>query len=60
MGLFTYVRVSVASVFQKQGRRALLLCGVFMQAGSLIGAVTIFVLVTVFKVFRDMPPCGFQ
>lgn len=56
-GLFSYVKVVVGTLLHEAGHAALLWCGVFIQAGSLIGALTMFPLVSVYQVFQRAQDC---
>ncbi|KAF7691402.1 solute carrier family 52, riboflavin transporter, member 2 isoform X2 [Silurus meridionalis] len=56
-GLFSYVKVVVSTLLHEAGHTALLWCGVFIQAGSLIGALTMFPLVSVYQVFQRAQDC---
>ncbi|XP_017576835.1 solute carrier family 52, riboflavin transporter, member 2 isoform X2 [Pygocentrus nattereri] len=56
-GLFSYLKVVVGTLLHGAGHTALLWCGVFIQAGSLIGALTMFPLVSVYHVFHQAQDC---
>lgn len=56
-GLFSYLKVIVGTLLHEAGHAALLWCGVFIQAGSLIGAFTMFPLVSVYQVFQRAQDC---
>lgn len=56
-GLFSYLKVVVGSMLHEAGHAALLWCGVFIQAGSLIGALTMFPLVSIYQVFKQAQDC---
>ncbi|XP_051527835.1 solute carrier family 52, riboflavin transporter, member 2-like isoform X2 [Myxocyprinus asiaticus] len=56
-GLFSYLKVVVGTLLHEAGHAALLWCGVFIQAGSLIGAFTMFPLVSVYQVFQRSQDC---
>ncbi|KTF72715.1 hypothetical protein cypCar_00030654 [Cyprinus carpio] len=56
-GLFSYLKVVVGTLLHEAGHAALLWCGVFIQAGSLIGALTMFPLVSVYQVFQRAQDC---
>ncbi|KAK7124571.1 hypothetical protein R3I94_018821 [Phoxinus phoxinus] len=56
-GLFSYLKVIVGTLLHEAGHAALLWCGVFIQAGSLIGAFTMFPLVSVYQVFQPAKDC---
>lgn len=57
IGLFSYLKVVVGTLLHEAGHAALLWCGVFIQAGSLIGALTMFPLVSVYQVFQRAQDC---
>ncbi|KAM4538848.1 solute carrier family 52, riboflavin transporter, member 2 [Odontesthes bonariensis] len=50
-GLFSYLKVVIGTLLHDAGHAALLWCGISIQAGSLIGALTMFPLVNVYQVF---------
>ena len=54
---FSYAKVSIATVFRDEGRRALVWCGAITQVGSSVGALIMFPLVNVYYVFVSNPPC---
>ncbi|KAK7505374.1 hypothetical protein BaRGS_00003536 [Batillaria attramentaria] len=56
--LLTYSKVSIATMFREEGRRALLWCGALTQVGSLVGAVVTFFLVNFYKLFQQANMCG--
>ena len=57
-GLFSYTKVSIASLLRQDGgRNALIWCGGVTQVGSFVGAIVIFLFVSILKVFESMPPC---
>ncbi|XP_067651931.1 riboflavin transporter 2-like [Haliotis asinina] len=55
--VLTYTKVSIASLLRVEGKRALLWCGAMTQVGSAIGALTMFLLVNLFKIFKQGSPC---
>ncbi|KAI8491075.1 hypothetical protein Bbelb_311160 [Branchiostoma belcheri] len=57
VGLFSYVKVTIGSIFREEGQRALLYCGAVMQAGSCVGAIVTFLFVNVFPMFQQNDPC---
>ncbi|XP_078607813.1 solute carrier family 52, riboflavin transporter, member 3-B-like [Branchiostoma floridae x Branchiostoma japonicum] len=57
VGLFSYVKVTIGSIFREEGQRALLWCGAVMQAGSCVGAFVTFLFVNVFPMFQQNDPC---
>ncbi|XP_066572194.1 solute carrier family 52, riboflavin transporter, member 2 isoform X3 [Amia ocellicauda] len=56
-GLFSYLKVVIGSLLHEAGHAALLWCGVFIQAGSLIGALIMFPLVSIYNVFQSAQDC---
>lgn len=56
-GVFSYLKVVIGSLFHEAGHAALLWCGISIQAGSLIGALTMFPLVNVYHVFARAQEC---
>ncbi|XP_066290979.1 solute carrier family 52, riboflavin transporter, member 3-B-like [Branchiostoma lanceolatum] len=57
VGLFSYVKVTIGSIFREEGQRALLWCGAVMQAGSCVGAIVTFLFVNVFPMFQQNDAC---
>ncbi|KAH3859310.1 solute carrier family 52, riboflavin transporter, member 3-B-like [Dreissena polymorpha] len=56
-GLMSFSKVSIASVLRSRGRRALLWCGIVTQIGSALGAILMFIIVNVLKLFHSKYPC---
>lgn len=56
-GLFSYVKVVIGTLLHEAGHAALLWCGISIQAGSLIGALTMFPLINVYHVFARAQEC---
>ncbi|XP_029976747.1 solute carrier family 52, riboflavin transporter, member 2 [Salarias fasciatus] len=56
-GLFSYLKVVIGTLLHEAGHAALLWCGISIQAGSLIGALTMFPLVNIFHVFTKAQDC---
>ena len=56
-GTFTYGRVCLAMRVQNGGHKALFWFGLTSQAASLIGAVSTFLMVSTFQVFREPIRC---
>jgi len=54
---FSYAKVTIATIFRDEGRRALVWCGAITQVGSSVGALIMFPLVNVYYVFKSNPPC---
>ncbi|KAJ8401431.1 hypothetical protein AAFF_G00383500 [Aldrovandia affinis] len=57
MGVFSYLKVVIGTLLHEAGYAALLWCGVFIQAGSLIGALSMFPLVSIYHVFQKAQDC---
>ncbi|CAB1447257.1 unnamed protein product [Pleuronectes platessa] len=56
-GLFSYLKVVIGTLLHEKGHAALLWCGIFIQAGSLIGALSMFPLINVYHVFSSAQDC---
>lgn len=56
-GLFSYVKVVISSILHEAGHLALVWCGVAIQVGSLLGALVMFPLVSVYHLFTSSQPC---
>ncbi|KAG7500030.1 solute carrier family 52, riboflavin transporter, member 2 [Solea senegalensis] len=56
-GFFSYLKVVIGTLLHEEGHAALLWCGIAIQAGSLIGAVTMFPLINVYQVFSRAQEC---
>ncbi|XP_026156738.1 solute carrier family 52, riboflavin transporter, member 2 [Mastacembelus armatus] len=56
-GLFSYLKVVIGTLLHEAGHAALLWCGISIQAGSLIGALTMFPLVNFYNVFARAQEC---
>lgn len=56
-GVFSYVKVVIGTLLHEAGHAALLWCGISIQAGSLIGALTMFPLINVYHVFSRAQEC---
>lgn len=53
----TFTKVSIATLFRMEGRKALLWCGAVTQLGSAVGAAIMFVIVNVYQMFQQKYPC---
>lgn len=51
-GLFSYLKVVIGTLLHEAGHAALLWCGISIQAGSLVGALTMFPLINIYQVFQ--------
>ncbi|XP_051871471.1 solute carrier family 52, riboflavin transporter, member 2 isoform X2 [Pristis pectinata] len=56
-GLFSYVKVVIGSILHEAGHLALVWCGSAIQVGSLLGALIMFPLVSVYHLFTSGQPC---
>ncbi|KAM8883223.1 riboflavin transporter 2 isoform 1-T2 [Synchiropus picturatus] len=56
----SYVKVIIGVILRDEGHSALVWCGAVVQLGSLLGAVTMFPLVSVFSFFSSGDPCNTQ
>ncbi|XP_015239920.1 PREDICTED: riboflavin transporter 2-like [Cyprinodon variegatus] len=54
----SYVKVIIGMILRDEGHSALVWCGAVVQLGSLLGAVTMFPLVSVYAVFSAGDPCN--
>lgn len=57
MGLVSYVRLSITTVFRYQGGKALVWVGAVTQIGSLLGSILSFSLVNFTDLFQQYYPC---
>ncbi|XP_048471864.1 solute carrier family 52, riboflavin transporter, member 2 [Rhincodon typus] len=56
-GLFSYLKVVIGSILHEAGHLALVWCGASIQVGSLIGALVMFPLVSVYQLFTSGQAC---
>ncbi|XP_056154813.1 riboflavin transporter 2 [Lampris incognitus] len=54
----SYVKVMIGVILRDEGHGALVWCGAVVQLGSLLGAVTMFPLVSVYSYFSSGEPCN--
>uniref|UniRef100_A0A672GZC0 Riboflavin transporter n=1 Tax=Salarias fasciatus TaxID=181472 RepID=A0A672GZC0_SALFA len=54
----SYVKVIIGIILRDEGHSALVWCGAVVQLGSLLGAVTMFPLVSVYSLFSSGDPCN--
>lgn len=57
VAVMTFAKVSIATVFRIEGRKALLWCGIITQAGSAVGAIILFILINILELFQSKYPC---
>uniref|UniRef100_A0A8D0KJ34 Riboflavin transporter n=1 Tax=Sus scrofa TaxID=9823 RepID=A0A8D0KJ34_PIG len=60
IGCLSYVKVMLGVILRDLSRSALLWCGAAVQLGSLLGAVVMFPLVNVFRLFSSADFCSLQ
>ena len=60
IGCLSYVKVMLGVILRDRSRSALLWCGAAVQLGSLLGAVLMFPLVNVFRLFSSADFCSLQ
>uniref|UniRef100_A0A8D0L9L0 Riboflavin transporter n=1 Tax=Sphenodon punctatus TaxID=8508 RepID=A0A8D0L9L0_SPHPU len=58
MGLFSYLKVVIGSLLHDSGHAALVWCGGVIQAGSLVGALLMFPLTSVYHLFQSGQDCA--
>ncbi|CAL8287223.1 unnamed protein product [Merluccius merluccius] len=54
----SYVKVIIGVILRDEGHSALVWCGAVVQLGSMIGAISMFPLVSVFGLFKSGDPCN--
>ncbi|XP_034561669.1 riboflavin transporter 2 [Notolabrus celidotus] len=54
----SYVKVIIGVILRDEGHSALVWCGAVVQLGSLLGAVTMFPLVSIYSYFSSGDPCN--
>ncbi|XP_054840438.1 solute carrier family 52, riboflavin transporter, member 2 [Eublepharis macularius] len=57
MGLFSYLKVVIGSLLHEAGHAALVWCGTIIQVGSLVGALIMFPLTSIYHLFRSGMDC---
>lgn len=57
LGLFSYLKVVIGSLLHEAGHSALLWCGAVIQAGSLVGALVMFPMVSIYHLFQSGRDC---
>ncbi|XP_030076528.1 riboflavin transporter 2 [Microcaecilia unicolor] len=58
VGLLSYVKVMIGLILRGEGHHALVWCGATVQLGSMVGALTMFPLVSVYHLFQSGDPCN--
>lgn len=54
----SYVKVIIGVILRDEGHSALVWCGAVVQLGSMLGALTMFPLVSVHSLFTSGDPCN--
>ncbi|KAF3840131.1 hypothetical protein F7725_018848 [Dissostichus mawsoni] len=54
----SYVKVTIGVILRDEGHSALVWCGAVVQLGSMLGAVSMFPLVSVYGLFRSGDACN--
>ena len=58
VGVGSYIKISIAQIFRLKGmKKSLVWYGAAVQAGSMVGAATIFPLVNVLHLFKQGSSC---
>ncbi|XP_067416260.1 riboflavin transporter 2-like [Emydura macquarii macquarii] len=58
VGTLSYVKLMIGVILRDEGHSALVWCGAVVQLGSMVGALTMFPLVSVYSLFRSGDPCN--
>ncbi|XP_019334304.1 riboflavin transporter 2 isoform X2 [Alligator mississippiensis] len=58
VGLLSYVKLMIGLMLRDEGHGALVWCGAVVQLGSMLGALTMFPLVSVYRLFHAGDPCS--
>ncbi|XP_029448167.1 riboflavin transporter 2-like [Rhinatrema bivittatum] len=58
VGLLSYVKVMIGLILRDEGHSALVWCGATVQLGSMLGALTMFPLVSIYNFFQAGDPCN--
>ncbi|XP_069077217.1 riboflavin transporter 2-like [Pleurodeles waltl] len=57
VGTLSYVKVMIGLILRDEGHSALVWCGAVVQLGSMVGALIMFPLVSVYSLFQSGDPC---
>uniref|UniRef100_A0A8D0BQA9 Riboflavin transporter n=1 Tax=Salvator merianae TaxID=96440 RepID=A0A8D0BQA9_SALMN len=57
VGLFSYVKLMISKILRDKGHSSLVWCGAVVQLGSMVGALAMFPLVSVYGLFLSGDPC---
>ncbi|XP_038654585.1 riboflavin transporter 2-like [Scyliorhinus canicula] len=58
VGTLSYVKVMIGIILRDEGHSALVWCGAVVQLGSMLGALTMFPLVSIYGLFHSGDPCN--
>lgn len=58
VGVLSYVKLMIGVILRDEGHNALVWCGAVVQLGSMVGALAMFPLVSVYNIFHSGDPCG--
>lgn len=58
VGLASYIRLKITTIFRYQGGKSLVLVGAWTQIGSFVGAILSFFVVNYTNVFSSFDPCA--
>ncbi|XP_073185978.1 riboflavin transporter 2-like isoform X2 [Lepidochelys kempii] len=58
VGSLSYVKLMIGVILRDEGHSALVWCGAVVQLGSMLGALTMFPLVSVYSLFHSGDPCN--
>ncbi|XP_062986024.1 riboflavin transporter 2-like [Elgaria multicarinata webbii] len=58
IGLLSYVKLMIGLILRDEGHSALVWCGAVVQLGSMLGALTMFPLVSIYSLFHPGDPCN--
>ncbi|XP_072432540.1 riboflavin transporter 2 [Chiloscyllium punctatum] len=58
VGTLSYVKVMIGIILRDEGHSALVWCGAVVQLGSMLGALTMFPLVSIYNLFQSGDPCN--
>ncbi|XP_039277026.1 solute carrier family 52, riboflavin transporter, member 3-A isoform X1 [Nilaparvata lugens] len=57
-GMVSYVKLSIAAIFRREGGKGLFWYGAVTQAGAALGSITMFYIVNFTNIFKSFDPCS--
>uniref|UniRef100_A0A336MEQ4 Riboflavin transporter n=1 Tax=Culicoides sonorensis TaxID=179676 RepID=A0A336MEQ4_CULSO len=57
-GMYSFINVSIITIFRQQGGKSLVYNGTTAQVGSFTGAIIFFILVNFTNIFKSFDPCS--